>query len=165
MNKERTGSFAAPAESVEIELSTEELRNLSQPRISRVSRISRVEPTACPSGRSTTRIAGSAAAVIMAACAGVWALNADIPSTVDFPPIAEIPDEEPVALAPPPVPVVPAGQPVLVRNPFDRGEVFEFPPGTSEEEARAWVADALMQRAMERQAHVDARPTKRRRAG
>lgn len=49
------------------------------------------------------------------------------------------------------------GQPVRFANPFDDSEVFEFPPGTSEAEARAAVADVLMERAMERQDQLDAR--------
>lgn len=32
-------------------------------------------------------------------------------------------------------------------NPFDRSEVFEFPPGTSESDARAAVAEFLIDRA------------------
>lgn len=43
------------------------------------------------------------------------------------------------------------GDPVRFANPFDTNEVFEFPPGTSETEARAAVADVLMERAMARQ--------------
>jgi hypothetical protein len=35
-------------------------------------------------------------------------------------------------------------------NPFDRGEVFEFPPGTSYVEARDEVAERLITRARER---------------
>jgi len=35
-------------------------------------------------------------------------------------------------------------------NPFDPSEVFEFPPGTSESDARQAVADILLQRARER---------------
>lgn len=41
--------------------------------------------------------------------------------------------------------------PVRLTNPFDATEVFEFPPGTSETEARDAVADLLLQRARERQ--------------
>lgn len=41
--------------------------------------------------------------------------------------------------------------PVLFKNPFDATEVFEFPPGTSKDDARAAVADLLVKRAMERQ--------------
>jgi hypothetical protein len=54
--------------------------------------------------------------------------------------------------------------PVRIRNPFDRTEVFEFPPGTSQDEARQAVADRLLDRARERRTslprpthHVDSR--------
>jgi hypothetical protein len=44
----------------------------------------------------------------------------------------------------------PAGEPVLFKNPFDRTEVFEFPPGTSQADARDAVANALLERAQGR---------------
>ncbi|MEP7245174.1 MAG: hypothetical protein ABI885_16060 [Gammaproteobacteria bacterium] len=58
-----------------------------------------------------------------------------------------------------PVPVVVAAAPtaatntevVRFSNPFDAQEVFEFPPGTSEAEARERVAAMLTQRARERE--------------
>jgi hypothetical protein len=40
--------------------------------------------------------------------------------------------------------------PVQFRNPFDRTEVFEFPPGTSADEARQSAAALLLQRARDR---------------
>jgi hypothetical protein len=40
---------------------------------------------------------------------------------------------------------------VQVMNPFDKTEVFDFPPGTSESDARLAVARLLMQRAHERE--------------
>jgi hypothetical protein len=43
---------------------------------------------------------------------------------------------------------------VLFANPFDDTEVFEFPPGTSEHEARDIVAGLLLKRAMDRQAQL-----------
>jgi hypothetical protein len=60
--------------------------------------------------------------------------------------------------APTPVPAAPAasppppppGEPVRFKNPFDRSEVFEFPPGTSPAEARQAVAQLLMERARDR---------------
>ncbi|MEJ1963163.1 MAG: hypothetical protein WDO56_17060 [Gammaproteobacteria bacterium] len=55
----------------------------------------------------------------------------------------------PLATQEPP-PVSPEESPVRVRNPFDRSEVFEFPPGTSRADARSAVAELLMQRARER---------------
>ena len=43
--------------------------------------------------------------------------------------------------------------PVTFTNPFDATEVFQFPSGTSESEARQSVAELLMQRARDRK-HV-----------
>jgi len=144
-------------ENIEIELSAEELRKASRPRIPE-----RPVTATRRSARVTARIAGAASAVVVAAGAGVWAVNADAPDAVDPPPVIEMAAVEAPAVT---QPAVPEGPPVRVRNPFDKGEVFEFPPGTSDEEAHAAVADALMQRAMERQARLDTRHTKRRRAG
>lgn len=45
--------------------------------------------------------------------------------------------------------------PVYFRNPFDATEVFEFPPGTSQAEARDAVADLLLKRARERLSALD----------
>jgi hypothetical protein len=44
--------------------------------------------------------------------------------------------------------------PTLFTNPFDTSEVFEFPPGTTEDAARESVAEMLLQRARERRAQV-----------
>jgi hypothetical protein len=55
----------------------------------------------------------------------------------------------PAPVESPPPPVAEA-QPLRFKNPFDKSEVFEFPPGTTPEEARASVADLLMQRAQDR---------------
>jgi hypothetical protein len=41
-------------------------------------------------------------------------------------------------------------EPMRIRNPFDRTESFEFPPGTSEAEAREAVTKVLMERAHDR---------------
>ncbi|MBM0105431.1 hypothetical protein JM946_11765 [Steroidobacter sp. S1-65] len=43
------------------------------------------------------------------------------------------------------------GEPVRFTNPFDSQEVFEFPPGTTETEAREAVAAVLKERALSRQ--------------
>lgn len=53
----------------------------------------------------------------------------------------------PVAAVEPPPPAV------HVVNPFDRTEVFDFPPGTSADESREKVAQILLQRARERHSH------------
>lgn len=54
------------------------------------------------------------------------------------------------------------GKPLLYANPFDANEVFEFPAGTTEAEARDEVAEILMARAMERQRQFDARVSRNR---
>lgn len=47
--------------------------------------------------------------------------------------------------------------PVTFVNPFDAAEVFEFPPATSEAEARDAVAELLLQRARDRQTEAEMR--------
>ena len=56
------------------------------------------------------------------------------------------------ALTPAPESAPPTDQPATVRfvNPFDKKEVFEFPPGTSQADARDAVADLLAERARDR---------------
>jgi hypothetical protein len=44
--------------------------------------------------------------------------------------------------------------PTRFPNPFDRSEVFEFPPGTTEDAARQSVAEMLLERARERKAET-----------
>lgn len=56
----------------------------------------------------------------------------------------------PAETAPAPEAVAPPPEIVTYRNPFDRSEVFEFPPGTSTDDARDAVAQILMERALER---------------
>ena len=48
--------------------------------------------------------------------------------------------------APAAEPAAPVAEPVLYKNPFDRSEVFEFPAGTTNQEARDAVAKLLMDR-------------------
>jgi hypothetical protein len=62
----------------------------------------------------------------------------------------------PALPAVPPLPASSQQQLVLVRNPFDRTEVFEFPPGTSKAESREKVAALLLQRARERRSQWSA---------
>jgi hypothetical protein len=80
------------------------------------------------------------------------------------------PDIEPVAMVvtlPPPDPLpiqvvnlAPAQPEVVLANPFDPSERFTFPPGTSKAEAREQMANLLLQRAVERKAHVPSRNRK-----
>ncbi len=44
--------------------------------------------------------------------------------------------------------------PTRFTNPFDASEVFVFPPGTSEDDARASVAEILLERARKRRAQL-----------
>jgi len=118
-------------------------------------------PRALDRWKSAAAMTGIGSVLVLAATIGYQSLH-PTPYTPPPPPppVAEI--------DPPPPPVTaPASNepPVLVRNPFDRREVFEFPPGTAPEEAKAAVADALLERARERQAAYDARRPKRRRSG
>lgn len=57
--------------------------------------------------------------------------------------------EKPVVVAEEELPPEPP-KPTLYRNPFDKSEVFELPPGLSKAEARDMVADILLERARER---------------
>jgi hypothetical protein len=62
----------------------------------------------------------------------------------------------PAPVPPPPVQVaeLPPPEPVVLVNPFDATEKFTFPPGTSKADARDQMATLLLQRAMERRAHL-----------
>lgn len=69
----------------------------------------------------------------------------------------EVPAPTPVIVSsipqqPDPVPVEEERPPTLAANPFDPSEVFELEPGLSKEEARAAVAQLLLERATQRQA-------------
>jgi hypothetical protein len=68
----------------------------------------------------------------------------------------EQPVHAPVKTSPPPavvetLPTFANETPVRFQNPFDATEVFEFPSGTTETEARDAVAELLLKRALERQ--------------
>ena len=58
----------------------------------------------------------------------------------------------PLAEVAPAGPAEPQGAPVRIKNAFDATEVFEFPPGTTESEARQAVAVRLLHRARDRRA-------------
>jgi hypothetical protein len=64
------------------------------------------------------------------------------------------------AAATPPAPST--DQPATVRfvNPFDKKEVFEFPPGTSQADARDAVADLLAERARDRRGQLVKTPSR-----
>ena len=88
---------------------------------------------------------GAAVAAVLVALGSVAHLAAKQKPT----PVAAVsptPDRD-LPLPPPPAPPTPAAEPVLFKNPFDRTEVFEFPAGTTQAEAREAVAKLLMDRA------------------
>jgi len=58
----------------------------------------------------------------------------------------------PLAEVAPGAPAEPQGAPVRIKNPFDATEVFEFPHGTPESEAREAVVERLLSRARDRRA-------------
>jgi hypothetical protein len=68
------------------------------------------------------------------------------------PPVGTAAPTAPVANTPPVAgaSVASSSNPVRIRNPFDRSEVFEFPAGTSSQEARQKMVETLLERARER---------------
>lgn len=125
---------------IEVMLSPQQLRALARDSQAAEAAGQRRRPL----GRMTI---AAGAAVALIAIGGVAHLAAK-QRPVAPPPVVQ-------ALPPPPPPPpaeapAPAGDPVLFKNPFDRKEVFEFPPGTTRDEAREAVAKILMDRAQER---------------
>jgi hypothetical protein len=108
-----------------------------------LSRASRVD--AMQQHKSRVLI-GAALAAVLVALGSVAHLGAK-PKPVPAPVI----QAPPPAPAPPPAEPPPAAaEPVLFKNPFDHSEVFEFPAGTTQQEARDAVAKLLMDRAHDR---------------
>jgi hypothetical protein len=105
------------------------------------------------------RVAGVLATVVALA---IWAAAHRAAEPHSSAPTATI--DVPVSTAPAgTVPADPERSPVRFTNPFDASEVFEFPPGTSETEARQAVAELLRQRARDRWAQAG--PLKQRDGG
>jgi len=156
------------AEPNEVELSTQELVDLSLR-----SDAERTEPMSGPAASApskkqprVTTTSGvkrrSNAAGYVAAVAGVAVIAAvaiyliprESTTTVlsHLPRWRALPDKDPEPIEEP-MPVQDL-KPVRIRNAFDRTEVFEFPPGTTQQQARDAVAEILLNRAMERQSSV-----------
>jgi hypothetical protein len=157
----------------DLELSADEVKNLLRPRPTLVERaVARrgevsPRPRAAPSRANTWQLGAVVCAAAVAAIVGVVYLYKYSESRPPVAPAAAtIPAAKPVI---PPVPAVkkavPAGPVVRVANPFDKREVFEFPPGTSQEEARDAVAKLLMDRATERRSLLSANPSRKRKSG
>jgi hypothetical protein len=144
-------------DTIELELTAKELR-----RLSRAARHRRTATSgfAHRAGKGLLRLwpAALAAALVGIAAAITWRPTPPqrvVPRLAPTPPISSTPavsstpvaPSQPAVLAKPPEPQRP---PVRVRNPFDAREVFEFPAGTTQAEARQKVAQALLQRAVDR---------------
>jgi hypothetical protein len=89
------------------------------------------------------------------AAVGVAGLSSGLTyvATTRTEPVSAVTAEPVPVVAAAPTPQMPRPEPlppVQVVNAFDPEEVFEFPPGTSESEARKAAADLLLQRARQR---------------
>ena len=87
-----------------------------------------------------------AVAVLGIALASLWS------ASDRHPPAPAVTSAAPLAEVAPAGPAEPQGAPVQIRNAFDATEVFEFPHGTTESEAREAVAELLLSRARDRRA-------------
>jgi hypothetical protein len=129
-------------ESFEVELTQRELRTLCEQHATRTV----AGPSAVLNSRASSRL------LVLSGAAAMGVMGLLIYLAAPSAPAARI------AAAPAPTPaattvaaVVPARldevPPVRYRNPFDRSEVFEFPPGTTRAQAHDAVAALLLERA------------------
>ena len=164
----------------EVELSSQELLHMSRPDVDpggvpehvgsasspgapavRSISGSDVQASATPAETSTTgkRIGLSLGFLLaVAGGGGIYAHISQKEADEPFIPPSSLLAVQPEA--PEAEPPAPLGAPVRFANPFDRSEIFEFPAGTSREEARAAVAQMLLERAAGRRAQVNARKKK-----
>jgi hypothetical protein len=160
----------------EVEFSAEDVQSLPRPRDSApsVPREAHAPAATAPVARRPKAVSARAsgarawqlpavvAAASLTALVGVGCLYAFAGKHAPAPPPAASLDlVEPEPIVPSVKQLAAAGPIVRIKNPFDRHEVFEFPPGTSKAEAREAVAKLLMERAMERRALLSANTPKR----
>ena len=155
LDKLYRGLDTVPA--VEAEMDARELRTLADEQVAEMlapDRKAAPAQLASDAPASRTKLVRSPLVILCGiAVAGTIAAAALRESdTRPAPPPAVVPEPPP---PPPPlmevaevIPVLPKD--VVLRNPFDRTEVFKFPPGTSKEEARRQMATQLLERARER---------------
>ena len=145
----------------EVELSAQELLALSGPCNSNKQASAPPQPTQTTKTEATTRastrpskVTSRVYGLIAMTVGSVGALYVvGAPSDVE----RQSRNIQPSQSQPPALVAKSEHKAVLFKNPFDANEVFEFPAGTSEAEARDAVAEILMERAMERQRKFDAR--------
>lgn len=133
----------------EIELNAQDLLALADPKQVDEHATSAAPALSKPVKRAPTRkfslsLALPLAVVVVAAAYGFkgWMKASDYAAN---PSQQVAQSNEPAAQA------LAASEPVRFVNPFDADEVFEFPAGTTQAEARDAVADVLLKRAMSRQ--------------
>jgi hypothetical protein len=119
---------AAPDESGHV-LSVSEYKNFASARTARIDFVCNVT---------------FAVAVLGIAALFLW------PASHRHPPAPAVTSTAPLPAVTPARPAEPHGAPVRIKNAFDAAEVFEFPHGTTESEAREAVAELLLSRARDR---------------
>jgi hypothetical protein len=169
MSEKQNHSLPQDEALAEIEFNTEQLASLTRARATAASTTPvvtpersdgniGVTPRAATRWKSFAAIASVGSLLTLSAIVGYEGLRSLPGPPPPPPPVAQI------EARPPPPAMAPVSEPVRVRNPFDRSEVFEFPAGTTPEAAKALMADTLLERARERQAEYDAKHPKRRRS-
>ncbi len=163
LDKLYSGLDTMPA--VEAEMDAGDLRRLTdellgkptQPTASgsRPATASRVSSNARPASRARTMrlpLLVLFSVALVGTIAAVALRESDQRAALPPPPPAAVP----VSVPPPSVQPaeLPPPEPVVLVNPFDATEKFTFPPGTSKADARDQMASLLLQRAVERRAHV-----------
>ncbi len=149
----------------EVEMDARDLRSLTDDFLGKPAQLTAPgqHPTAAPRTAANQRSASRATILrsplvilFSVALAGTIAAGAlresDKRAALPPPPPAVVP--APVLPLPAPAAEAPRPEPVVLVNPFDATEKFTFPPGTSKADARDQMAALLLQRAMERRAHV-----------
>ena len=167
MTEQKLRDLPAQEETGEIELSGEELKVLSRVNPSTASVAAPAAAEAkTTSSRPIHRVMwrwpvalACAGAVSLAAIGAGYRVNTLNEMSARAALVAQLQDVTPSVQAEPVY-----AEPVRLQNPFDKREVFEFPAGTSEQEARDAMADMLLKRAIDRQAAYDARHPRRKSA-
>jgi hypothetical protein len=157
-SNQRIAGIEAP--DAEVELSAEDLLGLSAPATVRPLQTApkATSVLAMPSAPARQRMPAWRVALSCAVVAGaVGAVSLAMAPVKHAVQNVRLPPSQLPATSPSSEGKPAAGAPVRFANPFDANEVFEFPAGTSEAEARDAVAAMLMERAMERQRKYDAR--------
>jgi hypothetical protein len=163
MSEQKLRDLPAQEETAEIELSGDDLKVLSRANPSTASAEAPAAAATDISSRPITRVLwrwpvalACAGAVSLAAIGAGYRVNTSNEVAARAALMEQLNAVTPSVQAQPVY-----AEPVRVRNPFDKGEVFEFPAGTSEQDARDAMADMLLKRAMERQAAYDAKHPRR----